>query len=121
MVVVRFEDDAKADAFEKYLKHGSGHAFANRHFWRQQAAGHHTGRWALGQRPTSFEDTGCNPYPFISCHRLSRIDAIKSRVSAPFPDNVLTDAGGRSCACSARCVEAEARAEIERRPVTPIA
>ena len=32
-VVIRFEDDAKADAFERYLKSGSGHAFAKRHFW----------------------------------------------------------------------------------------
>ncbi len=28
-----FEDDSRAEAFEKYLKQGSGHAFANRHFW----------------------------------------------------------------------------------------
>lgn len=27
-----FEDDAKAIAFEKYLKSGSGRAFAQRHF-----------------------------------------------------------------------------------------
>ena len=33
VVVVRFEDDKKAAAFEEYLKSGSGHAFANRHFW----------------------------------------------------------------------------------------
>ena len=33
VVVIRFEDDAKAEAFEKYLKFGSGHAFAKRHFW----------------------------------------------------------------------------------------
>jgi len=33
VVVVRFEDDAKAEAFERYLKSGSGHAFARRHFW----------------------------------------------------------------------------------------
>ena len=26
-------DHAKAEASEAYLKHGSGHAFANRHFW----------------------------------------------------------------------------------------
>jgi predicted GIY-YIG superfamily endonuclease len=32
IVVVRFEDDAKAEAFERYLKSGSGHAFARRHF-----------------------------------------------------------------------------------------
>ena len=28
-----FENKEKAAAFEKYLKHGSGHAFAKRHFW----------------------------------------------------------------------------------------
>jgi putative endonuclease len=28
-----FADQAKATAFEKYLKSGSGHAFAKRHFW----------------------------------------------------------------------------------------
>ncbi len=33
VVVVRFQDDEKAAAFEEYLKSGSGHAFANRHFW----------------------------------------------------------------------------------------
>ena len=33
VVVVRFDNDEKAEAFEKYLKHGSGHAFAKRHFW----------------------------------------------------------------------------------------
>lgn len=33
VVVIRFEDDAKAEAFERYLKFGSGHAFAQRHFW----------------------------------------------------------------------------------------
>ena len=33
VVVVRFEDDAKAEAVERYLKAGSGHAFAERHFW----------------------------------------------------------------------------------------
>ena len=33
VVAIRFADDAKAEAFEQYLKHGSGHAFANRHFW----------------------------------------------------------------------------------------
>ncbi|MHC4714191.1 MAG: GIY-YIG nuclease family protein [Planctomycetota bacterium] len=32
-VVVRFDDDEKAEAFEEYLKGGSGHAFANRHLW----------------------------------------------------------------------------------------
>ncbi len=30
---MRFDDDARADAFERYLKSGSGHAFARRHFW----------------------------------------------------------------------------------------
>ncbi len=33
VVVIRFEDDKKADRFEHYLKSGSGHAFAGRHFW----------------------------------------------------------------------------------------
>lgn len=33
VVAVYFSDPEKADAFEGYLKHGSGHAFANRHFW----------------------------------------------------------------------------------------
>jgi putative endonuclease len=33
IVAIRFEDNRKAEAFEKYLKSGSGHAFANRHFW----------------------------------------------------------------------------------------
>jgi putative endonuclease len=33
VVAVWFEDETKATAFEKYLKVGSGHAFANRHLW----------------------------------------------------------------------------------------
>ena len=33
VVVVRFGDDGKAEEFERYLKSGSGHAFAKRHFW----------------------------------------------------------------------------------------
>jgi putative endonuclease len=33
VVVVRFRENAKAEAFEKYLNSGSGHAFAKRHFW----------------------------------------------------------------------------------------
>jgi len=33
VVVVRFSNDQKANAFEEYLKNGSGHAFAKRHFW----------------------------------------------------------------------------------------
>jgi putative endonuclease len=32
-VAIQFRDDRKALAFEKYLKAGSGHAFANRHLW----------------------------------------------------------------------------------------
>ena len=32
VVAIRFTDDHKAKAFEKYLKSGSGHAFAKRHF-----------------------------------------------------------------------------------------
>jgi predicted GIY-YIG superfamily endonuclease len=30
---VAFSDRAKAEAFERYLKSGSGHAFANRRLW----------------------------------------------------------------------------------------
>jgi putative endonuclease len=30
---VAFSDKAKAFAFERYLKSGSGHAFANKRFW----------------------------------------------------------------------------------------
>ena len=33
IVAVCFKDHDKAEAFERYLKHGSGHAFARRHFW----------------------------------------------------------------------------------------
>jgi predicted GIY-YIG superfamily endonuclease len=33
VVVVRFEHDRAAEEFERYLKSGSGHAFARRHFW----------------------------------------------------------------------------------------
>ena len=32
-VTIWFDDDDKARAFETYLKRGSGHAFALRHFW----------------------------------------------------------------------------------------
>lgn len=32
-VAIRFKDDKKAAEFERYLKSGSGHAFAKRHFW----------------------------------------------------------------------------------------
>jgi len=32
-VAIYFADAARAEDFERYLKHGSGHAFANRHFW----------------------------------------------------------------------------------------
>jgi len=33
VVAIRFEADARAIQLEKYLKSGSGHAFAERHFW----------------------------------------------------------------------------------------
>ena len=33
VLAIRFSDDQKADAFEKYLKTGSGHAFAKRRLW----------------------------------------------------------------------------------------
>jgi len=32
-VVVSFYDRQKAEQFEKYLKNGSGYAFAKRHLW----------------------------------------------------------------------------------------
>jgi len=32
-IAVRFADHTKARGFEKYLKSGSGYAFAKRHFW----------------------------------------------------------------------------------------
>lgn len=32
-VAIRFADEEKAALFERYLKSGSGHAFAKRHFW----------------------------------------------------------------------------------------
>ncbi len=35
VVVIRFEDDQAAKHFEKYLKSGSGRAFAKRHFWKE--------------------------------------------------------------------------------------
>ena len=33
VVAVYFTDGRRADEFERYLKHGSGPAFARRHFW----------------------------------------------------------------------------------------
>ncbi|MCK4624167.1 MAG: GIY-YIG nuclease family protein [Phycisphaerae bacterium] len=33
IVAVQFTDERKANAFERYLKSGSGRAFASRHFW----------------------------------------------------------------------------------------
>ena len=33
VVAVQFTDSRKANAFERYLKTGSGRAFAKRHFW----------------------------------------------------------------------------------------
>jgi predicted GIY-YIG superfamily endonuclease len=32
-VIVTFHDRKKAEAFERYLKNGSGYAFAKRHLW----------------------------------------------------------------------------------------
>lgn len=32
-VAIRFKNDRRAAAFERYLKSGSGHAFAKRHLW----------------------------------------------------------------------------------------
>jgi putative endonuclease len=37
-VVVSFKDMSKAQEFETYLKHGSGYAFAKRHFWSANSA-----------------------------------------------------------------------------------
>lgn len=37
-VVVGFRDKNKAEEFERYLKHGSGYAFAKRHFWSVKLA-----------------------------------------------------------------------------------
>ena len=33
VVAICFENDSRALDFERYLKTGSGHAFAERHFW----------------------------------------------------------------------------------------
>ncbi len=33
VVALRFRDDKRAQEFERYLKTGSGHAFAKRHPW----------------------------------------------------------------------------------------
>jgi putative endonuclease len=33
VVAIGFEDDCRAEQFERYLKSGSGRAFANRHLW----------------------------------------------------------------------------------------
>jgi len=33
VLIIEFQDHQKATAFERYLKSGSGHAFARRHFW----------------------------------------------------------------------------------------
>lgn len=33
IATVSFDDEQRAIEFEKYMKHGSGHAFAKRHIW----------------------------------------------------------------------------------------
>lgn len=33
VVASYFADEKRAEAFERYLKNGAGHAFARRHFW----------------------------------------------------------------------------------------
>ena len=48
VVAIRFSDEQQADAFEKYLKSGSGHAFAKKHFWY-----HNRLQFSLGQAPVS--------------------------------------------------------------------
>jgi predicted GIY-YIG superfamily endonuclease len=37
VVAIQFEQRSRAEAFEKYLKSGSGHRFAKRHFWGPSA------------------------------------------------------------------------------------
>ena len=37
VVVIRFADDERAAAFERYLKSGSGHEFSKRHLWSGSA------------------------------------------------------------------------------------
>lgn len=37
-VIVSFADKERAQKFETYLKHGSGYAFAKRHFWSANSA-----------------------------------------------------------------------------------
>jgi len=38
VVALRFSDNHSAELFEKYLKSGSGYAFAKRHFWQTKTA-----------------------------------------------------------------------------------
>ncbi|MBD3297077.1 MAG: GIY-YIG nuclease family protein [candidate division Zixibacteria bacterium] len=38
-VAICFVDDERASAFERYLKSGSGHAFAKRHLWTSKGLG----------------------------------------------------------------------------------
>lgn len=33
VAAIRFDNDQRASAFERYLKSGSGRAFANKHLW----------------------------------------------------------------------------------------
>jgi len=42
VVAIRFEDNQRAIAFERYLKSGSGRAFAKRHFWYAGCQGTHS-------------------------------------------------------------------------------
>jgi putative endonuclease len=49
IVAVWFADEAKARAFEAYLKSGSGHAFAKRHFWRTHGLPPMSSRWRMDQ------------------------------------------------------------------------
>jgi len=37
-VLVTFDDRKNAEEFERYLKGGSGYAFAKRHFWSKNSA-----------------------------------------------------------------------------------
>ena len=41
VAAIWFADRDSAEAFEEYLKHGSGHAFAKRHFWPSSSSSGH--------------------------------------------------------------------------------
>jgi putative endonuclease len=41
VAAIWFADRDRAEAFERYLKHGSGHAFAKSHFWSSNSSSGH--------------------------------------------------------------------------------